>query len=283
MKKHFFMTFSLLLAAVFLVACSNLSDSGQRNWDKINKRGMLKIATAGTLYPQSYHDDHNNLTGYDVEILKEIGKRLGLKVQFTEMGVDGMLTAIKSGQIDVANYSLEDGNKNISKFLRTSPYKYSFTSMVVRSKDDSGIHSWSDIKGKKAAGAASTNYMKIAKKLGAKLVVYDNVTNDVYMKDLINGRTDVIINDYYLQKIAVAAVKDKYAIKINQGLYANPYSTSFTLSLKNKVLQKKINKAVKDMRKDGTLTKLSKKFFQGEDVTKKHHNSYKKIDISDID
>ena len=232
MKKHFFMTFSLLLAAVFLVACSNLSDSGQRNWDKINKRGMLKIATAGTLYPQ---------------------------------------------------YSLEDGNKNISKFLRTSPYKYSFTSMVVRSKDDSGIHSWSDLKGKKAAGAASTNYMKIAKKLGAKLVVYDNVTNDVYMKDLVNGRTDVIINDYYLQKIAVAAVKDKYAIKINQGLYANPYSTSFTLSLKNKVLQKKINKAVKDMRKDGTLTKLSKKFFQGEDVTKKHHNSYKKIDISDID
>lgn len=125
--------------------------------------------------------------------------------------------------------------------------------------------------------------MKIAKKLGAKLVVYDNVTNDVYMKDLVNGRTDVIINDYYLQKIAVAAVKDKYAIKINQGLYANPYSTSFTLSLKNKVLQKKINKAVKDMRKDGTLTKLSKKFFQGEDVTKKHYNSYKKIDISDVD
>jgi cystine transport system substrate-binding protein len=37
------------------------------------------------------------------------------------------------------------------------------------------------------------------------------------------------------------------------------------------------------MRKDGTLTKLSKKFFQGEDVTKKHYNSYKKIDISDVD
>ena len=59
------------------------------------------------------------------------------------------------------------------------------------------------------------------------------------MKDLVNGRTDVIINDYYLQKIAVAAVKDKYAIKINQGLYANPYSTSFTLSLKTKYCKRK--------------------------------------------
>lgn len=283
MKKKLFMALSLLMAAVFLAACSQSSDSGQKSWDKIDKRGTLKVATSGTLYPQSYHDDQNKLTGYDVEILKEVGKRLGLKLQFTEMGVDGMLTAVKSGQVDLANFSLEDGNKNISKFLRTSPYKYSFTSMVVRSKDDSDIHSWSDIKGKKAAGAASTNYMKIAKKLGAKLVVYDNVTNDVYMKDLVDGRTDVIINDYYLQKMAVAAIKDQYAVKINEGLFANPYSTSFTLSLKNKLLQKKINKALKDMRKDGTLSKLSKKFFRGEDVTKKHQNNYKKIDISDID
>lgn len=149
MKKKIFTALGLLMAAVFLAACSQSSSSGQRNWDKIEKRGTLKVATAGTLYPQSYHDDNNKLTGYDVEILKEIGKRLGLKIQFTEMGVDGMLTAVKSGQVDIANFSLEDGNKNISKFLRTSPYKYSFTSMVVRSKDDSGIHSWSDIKGRK--------------------------------------------------------------------------------------------------------------------------------------
>ncbi|MGT2925092.1 transporter substrate-binding domain-containing protein [Streptococcus caviae] len=283
MKKKLFVALSLLMAAVFLAACSQSSDSGQKSWDKIDKRGTLKVATSGTLYPQSYHDDQNKLTGYDVEILKEIGKRLGLKLQFTEMGVDGMLTAVKSGQVDLVNFSLEDGNKNISKFLRTSPYKYSFTSMVVRSKDDSDIHSWSDIKGKKAAGAASTNYMKIAKKLGAELVVYDNVTNDVYMKDLVDGRTDVIINDYYLQKMAVAAIKDQYDVKINEGLYANPYSTRFTLSLKNKLLQKKINKVMKDMRKDGTLSKLSKKFFQGEDVTKKRQNNYKEIDISDID
>ena len=105
-----------------------------------------------------------------------------------------------------------------------------------------------DLKGKKAAGAASTKYMKIAKKMGAGLVVYDNVTNDVYMQDLVNGRTDVIVNDYYLQKMAVAAVKDKYPVKINDGIYSNPYSTSFTFSLKNKTLQEKVNKAIKDMK-----------------------------------
>lgn len=206
-----------------------------------------------------------------------------MKIDFTEMGVDGMLTAVNSGQVDIANYSLEDDNKNVKKFLRSEPYKYSFTSMVVRDSDNSGISSWKDLKGKKAAGAASTKYMKIAKKMGAELVVYDNVTNDVYMQDLVNGRTDVIVNDYYLQKMAVAAVKDKYPVKINDGIYSNPYSTSFTFSLKNKVLQEKVNKAIKDMKKDGTLTKISEKFFAGQDVTKKTKVNYTNIDISDVE
>lgn len=283
MKKKFFAVFSLILATVFLVACTSGADSGEKNWEAIKKRGSIKVATAGTLYPQTYHDDDNNLTGYDVEILKEIGKRLDLKIDFTEMGVDGMLTAVNSGQVDIANYSLEDDNKNVKKFLRSEPYKYSFTSMVVRSSDNSGITSWDDLKGKKAAGAASTKYMKIAKKLGAELVVYDNVTNDVYMQDLVNGRTDVIVNDYYLQSMAVEAIKDKYPVKVNEGIYSNPYTTTFTFSLKDKTLQEKVNQALKEMKEDGTLKKLSEQFFAGQDVTKETKVDYTEIDISDVE
>ena len=280
-------------ATLFLGACSNSTSTttskdtvsqAQKNWDAIEKSGKIKVATAGTLYPQSFHTDKDNsLTGYDVEIVKEVAKRLKLEVEFTEMGVDGMLTALDSGQVDIANYSIEDGAKNIDKYLRTEPHKYSFTSMVVRESDNSGIYSWADVKGKKAAGAASTNYMKIAKKLGAELVVYDNVTNDVYMSDLVNGRTDVIINDYYLQSIAVAFAKDKYDIKINEGVYANPYSASFSISLNNTVLRDKFNEAMDAMKKDGTLKKISEQFFAGQDVTEPKDFKTEKIDISDVD
>ena len=57
------------------------------------------------------------MTGYDVEILKEVGKRLKLKIDFTEMGVDGMLTSVNSGQVDIANYSLEDENNNVTNIF----------------------------------------------------------------------------------------------------------------------------------------------------------------------
>ena len=80
MKKRFFAVFSLILTAVFLVACSSQS-TGEKNWEKIEKRGSIKVATAGTLYPQTYHDDKNNLTGYDVEIPELSDSRTTIEVK----------------------------------------------------------------------------------------------------------------------------------------------------------------------------------------------------------
>lgn len=274
---------TLCLSGLLIVACSNKSkQSGEENWKTIEKNGIIKVATSGTLYPQSYHDKENNLTGYDVEIIKEIAKRLDLKVDFTERNVDGMLASLNSGQIDVAGYSIEKDSKNASKFLYTIPHKYSHGSMVVRQSDDSGIKSLDDLKGKKAAGAATTSYMKVAKKYGAELVIYDNVTNDVYLQDVANGRTDVILNDYYLQKMATAALPD-IPVKVLDDVYYNPSQANFAIKKGNTTLQEKMNTTLAAMRKDGTLKKLSEEFFGGQDVTQDQHFNYPKIDVSDIE
>ena len=59
------------------------------------------------------------------------------------------------------------------------------------------------------------------------LVVYDNVTNDVYMSDLVNGRTDCNYQRLLLTiNRRLLLLKDKYDIKINEAVYANPYSAS---------------------------------------------------------
>ena len=59
-----------------------------------------------------------------------------------------------------------------------------------------------------------------------------------FYPDKYDFQLNVALADY-LQKMAVAAIKDKYPVKINDGIYSNPYSTSFTFSLKNKTLQEK--------------------------------------------
>lgn len=278
MKKLLSLTL-LALISIFMVGCSTSASNDQ--WSKIEKEGTIEVATSGTLYPQSYHKDDNTLTGYDVEIIKEIAKRLDIKVKFTEMGVDGMLAALNSGQVDVAGYSIEKDSKNAEKFLYTSPHKYSFGSMIVRQSDDSGIKSLEDLKGKKAAGAATTSYMKVAKKFGAELVIYDNVTNDVYLKDVADGRTDVILNDFYLQSMATKALPD-IKVKVLKGVYYNPSQSNFAIKLGNDKLKEKMDQALEDMRQDGTLKKLSEQFFAGQDVSVQKDYNFEKIDVSDV-
>ncbi len=273
----FTMAFFLILAA-----CSgkNEADSKDTGWEQIKDKGKIVVATSGTLYPTSYHDTDSGsdkLTGYEVEVVREAAKRLGLKVEFKEMGIDGMLTAVNSGQVDAAANDIDVTKDREKKFAFSTPYKYSYGTAIVRKDDLSGIKTLKDLKGKKAAGAATTVYMDVARKYGAQEVIYDNATNEQYLKDVANGRTDVILNDYYLQTLALAAFPD-LNITIHPGIKYMPNKQALVMKKSNAALQKKMNETLKEMSKDGTLTKLSKQFFNKADVSKKLD-----VDVQDVD
>lgn len=272
----FTMAFFLILAA-----CSgkNEADSKDTGWEQIKDKGKIVVATSGTLYPTSYHDTNSGsdkLTGYEVEVVREAAKRLGLKVEFKEMGIDGMLTAVNSGQVDAAANDIDVTKDREKKFAFSTPYKYSYGTAIVRKDDLSGIKTLKDLKGKKAAGAATTVYMDVARKYGAQEVIYDNATNEQYLKDVANGRTDVILNDYYLQTLALAAFPD-LNITIHPDIKYMPNKQALVMKKSNAALQKKMNETLKEMSKDGTLTKLSKQFFNKADVSKKLD-----VDVQDV-
>ncbi|MCR6473515.1 MULTISPECIES: transporter substrate-binding domain-containing protein [Bacillus] len=278
--------FMLVVSAFILImsACSQSgsSQSEDTKWDQIKKKGKIVVATSGTLYPTSYHDTSNGkdqLTGYEVEVVKEAFKRLDVKVEFKEMGYDGMLSAINSGQVDAAANDIDITDDRKDKFAFSTPYKYSYGTAIVRKDDLSGIKTLKDLKGKKAAGAATTIYMDVARKYGAKEVIYDNATNEQYLKDVANGRTDVILNDYYLQTLALAAFP-KLNITIHPDLKYMPNEQGFVMKKDNKELQKELNRVLGDMKKDGTMKKISEKFFNHADVSKKIDADVEDVDIS---
>ncbi|MCU0157673.1 transporter substrate-binding domain-containing protein [Bacillus safensis] len=277
----------MLVVSAFILITSACSQSGSSQsedtkWDQIKKKGKIVVATSGTLYPTSYHDTSNGkdqLTGYEVEVVKEAFKRLDVKVEFKEMGYDGMLSAINSGQVDAAANDIDITDDRKDKFAFSTPYKYSYGTAIVRKDDLSGIKTLKDLKGKKAAGAATTIYMDVARKYGAKEVIYDNATNEQYLKDVANGRTDVILNDYYLQTLALAAFP-KLNITIHPDLKYMPNEQGFVMKKDNKELQKELNRVLGDMKKDGTMKKISEKFFNHADVSKKIDADVEDVDIS---
>ncbi|MBM7542107.1 transporter substrate-binding domain-containing protein [Amphibacillus cookii] len=268
-------TLMLLLFAVFLLAaCGTEQDNetdtqgdedqvtqGGDLWSEIEASGELTVATSGTLIAASFYDDQDQLTGYDVEVIREIADRLDLEVQFEEMSIDSMLPAIDSGRIDLAANDIEATDNRKQQFNFSEPYKYSYSTMVVRESDYSGIHSLEDLDGKKAGGGATTIYSQIAEHYGAEVVTYGNANNEAYLRDVSTGRTDVIVNDYYLSTFGVAAFPD-FDIMIHPDLKFHPTEQAIVMKKDEDRLTDVINEVLEEMRADGTLSELAIQFYE---------------------
>lgn len=263
-----------LLSAVLLTACS--SDSGSQEttatkWEQVKETGILKVATPATLYPTSYYNDDKELVGYEIDMMNEIGKRLDLNIDYVEIDVAEVLTSVDSGKVDVSVNNFSPTSERQEKYNLSKSYKYSVGGMIVREDGSSNITAkdLSDWKGKKAGGAGTT-FMKIAEKQGAEPVIYDNVTNDVYLRDVSTGRTDFIPNDYYTQVIAVKMITEKFPdIKVKMGdVQYNSNESVILMSKEDNSLKTELDKVIKEMKEDDSLKAISEKYYDGQNLTK---------------
>lgn len=262
-RKNLFIFSFMLLAVLLLAACGGGDnvEAEDKQWEEIQEKGEIVAGTSGTLIGASYYNENDQLTGYTVEIMKEIGKRLDLEVKFEIMGADDLATAINSGRIDVGANDATITEKNQEKFGFSDPYKYSYIVAAVRESDNSGIETLEDLKGKKAGGAATTIYSQIAEHFGAEVVTYGNAPNEAYLSDISTGRTDLVLNDYYLTKFGVAAFPD-FDLHLHPTLKFNPTEQAIMMPKDASKLQEEINGALNSMREDGTLSELAKEFYE---------------------
>lgn len=270
-KRNIFFAASAIAVAM-LAGCGNdetQTEEKKTAWDEIQEQGTLTVATSGTLLATSFHDaETDELTGFEVEVVRELGERLDLDIEFTEIGFDEMLTSVNTGQIDIAANDIEITEDRAEEFIFSTPIKHSYGTAVVRKDDLSGIASLEDLPGKKAAGASTSIYMEIAREYGAEEVTYDNATNEVYLRDVSIGRTDVILNDYYLSTFGVAAFPD-LNITIHPDIKYAPSEVGLVMNKDNTELADNVNKALEEMLADGTITEISAEFFGGADVSVK--------------
>ncbi|CDQ20467.1 amino acid ABC transporter substrate-binding protein, PAAT family [Halobacillus karajensis] len=289
--------FILMLGlSLFLAACgssgegesSSDSNGGEEasnsdsKWSEIKEEGEIVVGTSGTLFPASYYPEGSDeMTGYDVEIMREVADRLGVDLKFEEYGVDSLLPAINSGRIDAAINDMEVTKDRQEQFSFSDPYKYSYSTMIVRESDLSGIETLEDLEGKKHGGGSTTVFAQIAEHFGAEIIPYDNVANDVYLRDVDNGRTDVVINDYYLQSLALEALP-QFDVQLHPDLKFHPTNSAIVMPKGATELQKEINKVLQEMQDDGTLTELSKEFFGGKDASKEPEEDIQEIEGLDL-
>lgn len=279
MKKNFIVL--LLLLGGVLTACTNNEENSaeeDNSWQNVEEEGQLTVATSGTLYPSSFYNDDNELVGYDVDVAKEVADRLDVDIEFEEYNIDGQISSLQNENTDFAANDFSLNSDREENFLLSSPIKYSFASLIVREEDDSGIASLEDLEGKKAAGEPNTSYMRAAEQYGAELVTYDNATNEQYLTDVANGRTDTVVNDYYLQKMTTEALPD-VPVKILDDVYFNLDHNGFLFEKEHEALHEKVNEVLAEMKDDGTLKEISEEYFDADVSEKPDVENIEQVDV----
>jgi len=229
---------------------------------EIKQKGVLTVGTEGTYSPFTYHDDSNKLVGFDVEIAEAVGKELGVKVEFVETKWDSIIAGLDAKRYDAIFNQVGITPERQEKYDFSTPYTVTRAALIV-AEDNSTIKSFDDLKGKKSAQTLTSNYAKIGEKYGAQIVGTDGFNQSADL--VLTKRADATINDdiaYYDYK------KQKPDSKIKIAATLDDASKNAALIRKgNDSFVKAIDDALAKLASDGTLSTISKKYFES-DVTK---------------
>ena len=255
----------LFVLAMILSAAGCGADSGAGGdlLAQIQERGTITVAMEGNWAPWCYHDETDALKGYDADLARAIGEKLGVEVEFIEGEWDGLLSGMEAGRYDLVINGVDVTPERAEKYDFSEPYAYIRTALVVRA-DNEEIRSFADLQGKTTANSIGSTYMELAEQYGATVSGVDTLDETIQM--VLQGRVDATLNadqsffDYLREhpdaeiKI-VAETEEAGAIAIPMRKGAETAS-----------LRAAVDQAILDLKADGTLTKLSETYF-GADIS----------------
>ncbi len=263
MKKRIISVIAAItILALVLSGCSSAAKTPQNLLEQIKADGKIRFGTEGTYAPFTFHDKDGKLTGFDVEIAEEVAKRLGVKAEFIETKWDGMFAGLDAKRFDAVANEVAIREDRLEKYDFSTPFIVSKAVLIVN-EDNNDIKAFEDIKGKKAGQSLTSNLKDIAESFGAEIVQTDGFNQAIDL--LASKRIDVTINDGLsfldfkkqrpdtpIKIVDEMDTKDEMGLLFNKG---------------NPELVAAVNKALADMKSDGTYLEISEKWF-GEDVSK---------------
>lgn len=256
MKKIICLALALMLAlSASLCFADELS--------AIQDKGAIVIATEGVWAPWTFHDEADQLVGFDVEIAALIAEKIGVKAEFVEVDWDGIFLGIDAKRYDIAANGVEITEERALKYDFSKPYGYIRTALVVRGDNKANINSFEDLAGVKTANSIGSTYQDLAESYGASCVSVDTLDETISM--VLDGRVDATLNaevsiyDYMaahpeadIKIVALTEEASMVAIPVRKG--------------ENESLLAAIDQAIDELTADGSLSAISIKYF-GSDIS----------------
>ncbi len=251
----------MLITTVVIAGCS--TDTGKENTDKI-----IKVGTSGGYHPFTFMNENGQLDGFEIDVWNEIGQIIGYEIEFKTAEFSGLFGMLDTGKTDTIANQITMTDERKEKYLFPNPYVYSGAQIVVKKGNDE-IKGLEDLKGKKIGVSLGSNYEQLIREYDInneiEIITYEDFMGS--LQDVSIGRIDAVMND---KLAAVINIKESGLDLQLGGAPVSSLENSFPFinNEENKELIKEINRALDEMREDGTLNSISNKWFNV-DVTSK--------------
>ncbi|PAB60495.1 amino acid ABC transporter substrate-binding protein [Anaeromicrobium sediminis] len=259
---------SLILMIGLLAACGLKEPEVKTSASKKEGKPSIVVGTSGGYHPFTYLNNEGELDGFEIDVWKEIGKKMDIEVEFKTAEFSGLFGMLDSGKIDTIANQITITEERKNKYEFASPYVYSGAQLIVKEGNEE-IKSLEDLMGKKVGVSLGSNYESLIREYDKSneinIITYEDFIGS--LQDVAIGRIDAVMND----KLAAAINIKKSGLKLQLGgdsVSTLENSFPFVNNAKNKAIIEKINKALEEMAKDNTLNEISQKWF-GVDVTSK--------------
>jgi lysine-arginine-ornithine-binding protein len=225
----------------------------------------LRIGTEGAYAPFNFIDNKGNVKGFDIDVAKEICKEIKANCTFKTQAWDGIIPGLLYKKYDVIAASMSITKKRQKKVLFTIPYYTEYASFFVPKSSKITNFDKDSLKGKTIGvqkGTIHLNYLEGEYKDSVKIKEYG--TQEQANLDLESGRVDLVLGaEIVLSEWNTKFGKNKFELrgpKIADLKYYGP-GAGIAFRKKDKVLKEKFDMALNNMKKDGRMNKIWKKYF----------------------
>lgn len=262
LSKYLIILIGIVSVGTALTACGKSTAQSE-----LVKPHHLTIGMEAMLPPYSYRGKNYQVKGFDVDLSRAISKQMHLKTRVKTTKWDGLIAGLGSQRFDGVIDNITRTPERAKSFNFSKPYAYSPYMLIVNKKNRS-IHNIHEIKGKTFMEGVGTDNQFVAKKWGAHTKPATSFAQ--IMLAVKEGRSQGAIDSVQAWKAYAKknSVNDLKAYPIPESTQA-PAKISVLFNQKDPALQKRINQVLAHLRKNGTLKRLSEKYFHT-DITVKN-------------
>lgn len=248
----------LLTIITLLLGMTYMCFGADNSLKDVEKNGKMVVGLDATFAPMGYRDENGELVGFDIDLAKEVAKRMNVQVEFKPCEWDGILFDLRSKKIDMVWNGMTMTDSRKKQALFSEPYFED--GQMIFSKKENKINKVNELEGKIVGvqlGSSADIAVQKSSVFGKIKEVKKYSTNVEALMDLEAGRLDAVVVDavngkYYNSKKDVLAYSE-------ESLTKEYYGVAFRKQ--DKALRDKVQEKLDEMKNDGTYNQIVAKWF----------------------